>query len=192
MKCTALLPTLLLLLAASAATAGPLGPAFTYQGELRDGGTLASGLYDLEVRLFDASTNGGEVASAIVLNDVPVAEGRFTVGLDFGAGAFVGAERWLQLAVRPGASAAAYTVVLPRQLLRAAPEALRAATSATAPWSGLTGVPAGFADGVDNGVTSVGSGTGSPAVRSRARARFRSTAAWCSSASPAIARTAPP
>jgi hypothetical protein len=62
--------------------------------------------------------------------------------------------------VRPGASAAAYTIVLPRQLLRAAPEALRSASSATAPWSGLTGVPAGFADGVDNGVTSVGSGTG--------------------------------
>src|SRR5262245_13736562 len=111
------------------AWAGPLGSAFTYQGELRDGGSLANGLYDLEVRLYDASTNGGEVANAVVLNDVPVAEGRFTVPLDFGAGAFVGAERWLQLAVRPGASAAAYTIVLPRQLLRAAPEALRAATS---------------------------------------------------------------
>jgi hypothetical protein len=38
----------------------------------------------------------------------------------------------------------------PRQLVRATPEALRANSASVAPWSGLTGVPAGFADGIDN------------------------------------------
>ena len=123
---------LLLVLAAAPGMTATLGNAFSYQGELRDAGALANGLYDLELRLFDTSSNGAEVAPAVVLDDVPVADGKFTVALDFGAAAFVGAERYLQIGVRPGASAAAYTLVLPRQLLRATPEALRANSSAAA------------------------------------------------------------
>jgi pectin methylesterase-like acyl-CoA thioesterase len=42
------------------------------------------------------------------------------------------------------------SVDLPRQQLGSAPFALQAEVAASAPWSGLTSVPAGFADGVDN------------------------------------------
>jgi len=44
----------------------------------------------------------------------------------------------------------AYTDLTPRQALTAAPYASYARQ---APWSGLSGVPAGFADGVDNDTT---------------------------------------
>lgn len=152
-----------LLALANPATTAPLGSAFTYQGDLRDGGTAVTGLYDLELRLFDAPTNGVEVAPFVSAPAVPVADGRFTVAPDFGASVFNGNERWLQLAVRPAGNGA-YTILLPRQLLRVAPEAQHANVSAIAPWAGLTGVPGGFADGVDNNsggtVTSVGAGTG--------------------------------
>jgi hypothetical protein len=49
--------------------------------------------------------------------------------------------------VRPGASTGSYSPLLPRQELAATPNAL---FSRGAPWAGLSGVPAGFADGVDN------------------------------------------
>ena len=154
---------LLTLLIPTLAGAAPLGNAFTYQGELRETGALANGLYDLEVKLFDAAAAGAEVAPSVLLDAVPVENGRFTVALDFGAAAFSGNERFLQIGVRPDGGGA-YTVVLPRQLLRATPEALRAKASASAPWTGLTGVPAGFADNTDNNsggtVTQVGAGTG--------------------------------
>jgi hypothetical protein len=79
-----------------------------------------------------------------MLSGVPVTDGLFTVQLnaggDFGANAFNGDERWLQISVNGSA-------LSPRQSLTPAPYALYALK---APWSGLTGVPAGFADGVDD------------------------------------------
>src|SRR5690606_18431222 len=69
--------------------------------------------------------------------------------------------RYLEIGVRPGDSNGAYTTLIPRMALTAGPYALYAQG---APWSGLTGVPAGFADGVDNDsggdVTAVTAGTG--------------------------------
>lgn len=54
-----------------------------------------------------------------------------------------------------------YTTLQPRQAVRPAPEALRAAS---APWSGLAGTPAGFSDDIenDNGghITGLSAGTG--------------------------------
>ena len=59
--------------------------------------------------------------------------------LDFGAGAFHGDARWLEVSVQcPGDTAA---TLFPRQELTAAPYALYALG---APWSGLTGIPYGF------------------------------------------------
>ena len=93
-----------------------------------------------------------------------VEAGLFALTLDFGAAPFIGELRFLELRVRPGASGGGYTILAPRQAIRPAPEALRAGAASAAPWSGLTGVPAGFADNVDNNsggtVTSVAAGTG--------------------------------
>jgi predicted regulator of Ras-like GTPase activity (Roadblock/LC7/MglB family) len=154
----------LLLLASSELLSQPLGTAFTYQGRLTESNQPATGLYDLKICLFDSLANPVPIACAPDFDDVPVEDGVFSLALDFGATPFVGQQRFLELQVRPGASAGGYTMLAPRQLIRPAPEALRATVSGATPWSGLTGVPAGFADGIDNDsggtVTSVAAGTG--------------------------------
>ncbi|HYN89411.1 MAG TPA: hypothetical protein VER55_12820, partial [Ardenticatenaceae bacterium] len=134
----------------------PLGSAFTYQGQLLIGGEPASGRYDFEFRLFGAASGGALLGGPVALDDVEVQVGRFTVELDFGAGAFNGQARWLEIRVREGGSDGAYTPLSPRQRLAPAPYAL---WSLRAPWGGLAGVPAGFADGVDNDTT-YSAGTG--------------------------------
>ena len=42
--------------------------AFTYQGQLRDGGTNANGAYSMVFKLYDAGTNGNQIGSAISNN----------------------------------------------------------------------------------------------------------------------------
>ena len=59
--------------------------AFTYQGRLTDGGNAASGLYDLQFKLFDAVTGGNQIATTVTRDDVTVTGGVFSTGLDFGA-----------------------------------------------------------------------------------------------------------
>lgn len=110
-----------------AATA--LTTTFTYQGRLTDAGSPANGTYDLRFILYDADSGGSQVGSTVTLDDVPVANGLFTVDLDFGANAFQGDVRWLEIAVRPGTSTGAYTVLSPRQSVSPAPYALFAATA---------------------------------------------------------------
>ena len=159
-----LLPTAASCLALSAAAlAVPLGTAITYQGRLTQDGTPANGLFDLQLCLFEDAAAAVPLACANNFEDVPVADGLFTVAPDFGGSAFIGERRFLELRVRAGASTGGFTPLAPRQPLRPAPEALRAAAASAAPWTGLSGVPAGFADGIDDAggsVTSVGSGFG--------------------------------
>ena len=150
---------LTLLLAASFTTAGPpveegelgaLAPvstSFTYQGRLNDGGNPANGSYDFEFKLYSAADGGYKVGSTVSKGDVAVSDGLFTVELDFGSDRFTGDARWLEIDVRPGSSTGAYTTLTPRQALTATPYAIYALG---APWSGLTDVPPGFADGVDD------------------------------------------
>jgi hypothetical protein len=123
-----------------------LGTAFTYQGKLTDGGNPANGLYDFQFKLFDAAAGGNQVGGAVERGDVSLSDGVFTASLDFGSDAFTGQARWLEIGVRPGSDNGAYTTLSPRQPLTAAPYALYAAK---APWSGLSGIPAGLADGTD-------------------------------------------
>jgi hypothetical protein len=161
---TSRVPTLalgLLFVASSLVAQTPLGSAFTYQGRLTDGASPANRAYDFENPLFTSAASGTQVGQTAVRNDVLVASGLFTVSLDFGPAAFAGSARWIEVAVRPGASGGAYTTLAPRQELTPAPNAVY---STAAPWAGLVGLPPGFADGVDNDsggtVTSVTGGTG--------------------------------
>ena len=117
-------------------TARAQGTGFTYQGVLNDGGTPATGLYDLEFRAFDAVSGGAQQAGTVTANDVPVTNGLFTTTLDFGAAVFTGPARWLNIAVRPGAGVGAYASLLPRQPITASPYAVFAGGTAAA---GLTG-----------------------------------------------------
>jgi hypothetical protein len=98
--------------------------AFTYQGKLTDAGNPANGTYDLQLRLLDAVSGGTPQGSPVTLDNVSVANGVFTVQLDFGAAAFPGAARWLEIGVRPGTSTGAFTTLTPRQLITPAPYAM--------------------------------------------------------------------
>jgi hypothetical protein len=104
----------------SQAIAVPQGTAFTYQGRLLDNNAAANGLYDFDFRLFDAAAGGNQVGADMLLNDVSVSGGLFTVQLDFG-NVFGATAVWLDIGVRPGASGASYTALVPRQTLTAAP-----------------------------------------------------------------------
>ena len=104
------------------------GTAFTYQGLLTDQGAPAKAVYDLRFTIYDAASGGSVTGGPVDAGDVGVTNGLFTVQLDFGALPFNGSPRWLEIGVRPDASASAYTSVTPRQPLTATPYAIRAAS----------------------------------------------------------------
>jgi hypothetical protein len=133
----------------------PLGTAFTYQGQLKVSDAPYTGTCDVKFGLYDALTGGTQVG-ILTKTAMPVAEGLFTVQLDYGTGKFEGDARWLEMSVRCPSGSGTYQILSPRQALTAAPYALH---SKGAPWSGLSGVPAGFADGTDNDTT-YSAGTG--------------------------------
>lgn len=107
--------------------AAPMGTAFTYQGRLVDANSPAEGLYDFEFAVFNALDGGSQQGSTVDVNDVDVTDGYFTLGLDFGAGIFTGDARWLEIAVRPGASSdpCDFATLTPRQEVTPAPYALQ-------------------------------------------------------------------
>src|SRR5207249_1275486 len=93
-----------------------------------DGGNPAAGPYDLQFTLFNAVTNGSVIGMTNTLADVPVTNGLFTITLDFGASAFGGDARWLEIGARPGASTGSFTTLAPRQPLTPTPYAIYANT----------------------------------------------------------------
>ncbi|MBK8069108.1 MAG: hypothetical protein IPK27_16220 [Rhodanobacteraceae bacterium] len=97
-----------------------LSNTFSYQGSLNDGGTPASGSYDLQFQL--QTSAGVNVGAPLVREDVAVAAGLFSVELDFGA-AITSSDFRLQIGVRPGASAGAFTTLSPTTNLRPTPQA---------------------------------------------------------------------
>jgi hypothetical protein len=108
--------------------------AFTYQGKITDAGNPANGSYDMQFKLFDSTdfVTGIQVGSTITSPAVTVTSGGFTVQLDFGAGAFSGAPRFLEIGIRLAGSPDAFTVLSPRQHLTSAPYSVRSATAASA------------------------------------------------------------
>jgi hypothetical protein len=125
------------------------GTAFTYQGRLDIAGTPANGTNDLTFTLYDAASAGATVGTSNTVNDLVITNGLFTVTLDFGAGVFNGAARWLQIAARPGVSTGAYTNLAPRQPITPTPYAIYAGGAAAAGLSGT--LPAGALSGAYSG-----------------------------------------
>ncbi len=128
------LTTLLLALSAatllncgSTCTAQTLLPdAFTYQGRLNSAGSPLTGTADVQFSLWDSIEAGTQVGLTFTQTEVAVSNGVFTASPDFGAAAFQGQARWIQIAVRSPAGSGAYTTLTPRQALTAAPYALYA------------------------------------------------------------------
>ena len=104
---------------------------FTYQGKFTDGANPANGNYDFEFKLFSLPTGGVPAGTTVALNNVLVTAGLFNVQLNFGAGAFPGPDRYLEIAVKP-AGGPTFTVLSPRQLVSATPYAIKSLNAATA------------------------------------------------------------
>src|SRR5437667_3651877 len=105
--------------------------AFTYQGRLTDGGTSANGNYDLQFTLWDSASGGSQIGSTQALPAVQVSGGVFTVTLDFGANAFPGANRFLEISARLS-GASAFTLLTPRQSITSTPYAVRSGNASLA------------------------------------------------------------
>ena len=137
--------------------------AITYQGELSQLGQPAAGSFDLRFKLFDAVLGGTQVGSSVCVDNVTVADGRFTAAVDFGQQFAATAPRFLEIDVRPGdagtcAITTGYTTLTSRQALTTTPRAAAAnvANALAAP----DGAPnqAVFVDNAGN----VGVGTTAP------------------------------
>jgi hypothetical protein len=115
-----------------------LGSAFAYQGRLKSGAADANGRFDFVFAVFAAPT-GGVALQTNRLAGVPVAEGIFSVELDFGDGIFGGYERWLEISVRRYSSSGIYTELFsalsPRQRIQPVPYALYAPLAGSLPES---------------------------------------------------------
>jgi len=124
----AVLALVLIVSPSGRARAAPVGTAFTYQGRLTEGGTPANSTYDFRFILYDADVGGSQRGPILTRDDIAVAGGLFTVLLDFGA-VFDGNARFLEIAVRPGASGGTYTPLATRQELTPSPHAVFSATT---------------------------------------------------------------
>lgn len=103
---------------------------FTYQGKLTDSMT-PSATYDFEFRLC-----GAGLVCPIPLGieqrlGVPVANGIFTVNLDFDGALFDGSFRYLEIRVRRN-SGEEWTILAPRQQITSAPYSIKSLKSASA------------------------------------------------------------
>jgi len=128
----------------------------SYQGFLADssGDPVADGSYPMTFAIYDAGSGGlliwQESQSSVAVSggyfSVMLGSGSCTSGCPLGADTFTGTNRYLQVSADTGSGMTTF----PRQQLVSAPYALQSEQAQVAPWSGLTGVPAGFADGIDD------------------------------------------
>lgn len=142
---------------ATSASSAPLGTEFTYQGQLVQNGSPVNGLTTLRFSLWNAVSSGSQIGASQLLANVAVAGGLFTVQLNgagqFGATAWNGDARWLQVEVCADPACSASTPLSPRQPVTAAPYARHSAS----PW-----VKNGSALSYDG---NVGVGTDTPSAK---------------------------
>ncbi len=123
------LPVSILRVAAIAALSGAqvrgqgvVDTTFTYQGQLKRGTVSVTDACDFKFALFKAPTGGIPLSPTLAETGLQVTNGLFDVPLNFGAAAFKGEQRFLEVEVMcPGD--AAWTIMSPRHALTAAPYA---------------------------------------------------------------------
>src|ERR1017187_7076585 len=113
-------------------TALAQGTAFTYQGQLQNNGSLASGTYNLTFSLFNTNTSGVAIAGPVTNNGVSVSN-------------------WLQIGVETNGGGS-FTALTPRQQITPVPYAIFATTSSnvsgTIPAAQISGpLPSGSLSG---------------------------------------------
>ena len=117
--------TLVAFVLAAAGSAAAQTTAFTYQGRLTDNSIPPTGMYSMQFALFEAPSGGTAIATQNIPS-ISVANGIFTVTVDFGACAvcFDGSDRYLEVTVGS-------TTLAPRQHVTSAPYAIRARNAET-------------------------------------------------------------
>jgi len=148
------------------AYAAPLGTAFTYQGQLKLDGQPLNGSADFSFSLWDAAVGGNRLGPPLVYREVDVVNGLFAVEVDFGAGAFNGDARWVEVEVESPPGSGSHAMLSPRQLLTPAPYALALPALYTLPNTTSPNIVGGW---TENSITSgvVGAtlaGGGSPLI----------------------------
>lgn len=131
-RCFCALVLITIVSSRASARSTPVGTAFTYQGSLKQSGSPVNGTHNLVFRLFDVATRGSALATSSHPG-VAIANGLFTVSIDFGMSVFTGDARWLEIQV------GAVTLV-PRQPLTAVPYAMYALAGNPGP-PGPQGIP---------------------------------------------------
>ena len=102
------------------------GTAFTYQGNLNNGGSPVTGLYDFTFAIETTTSGASQVGSTLTETAVGVTNGLFTVTLDFDGGVpFNGSIYYLQIGVRTN-GAPTFAPLSPRQQLTPTPYAITA------------------------------------------------------------------
>jgi len=129
--CQGVVLVLIALLFSLTGSAAAQTAAFTYQGRLTDGGTAANGNYDLQFGLWDSVSGGSQIGSTQTISNVGVSSGIFTVTLDFGSGAFPGADRFLEISARMS-GASAFILLTPRQQITSTPYAVKSGNATNA------------------------------------------------------------
>jgi hypothetical protein len=116
------LSALFLVLSLVTAVAAVVDTSWTYQGQLRRSGAGYNGTCNFQFELWNTALGGSQQGNTLSINGVNVANGLFTVVLDFGD-LFNGDALWLATSVQcsgdPG-----FTPLEPRQPLTGAPYAL--------------------------------------------------------------------
>jgi hypothetical protein len=108
---------------------------FTYHGKLGESGNPANATYEMQFRLFDNANagQGTQQGTTVTKSAVVVWGGTFDVSLDFGAAPFAGgAERYLEVSIRPVGGTGAYTAIATREKLTSGPYALKSPPPVTA------------------------------------------------------------
>jgi hypothetical protein len=118
------------LLLGLAITAAAQTTVFNYQGKLTDAGAPQA-TYQMQFKLFDAASGGSQIGTTIENAAVSVEQGVFSVRLDFGASAFSGSDRYLEIAVRRNGNES-YTTLNPRQQIASSPYSIRTLSAAQA------------------------------------------------------------
>lgn len=109
--------------------AQPVNDSFTFQGELKDGASFATGNYDFRFRLYDSLVGGSQIG-AQVSTTAPLVDGKFAVTIQFPNAFTSGQQRYIEIDAAPAGSGA-WVTLSPRQLLTATPNASYSITSGT-------------------------------------------------------------
>lgn len=122
------------------------GSLFTYQGRLTSGGSGYTGNAEFRFAIYDSVEGGAAVSPKFAQAGVPVAGGVFSLQIPADPSWFRDApDRYLEIEVRTRGDAETFSKLSPRQRIGQVPGAMAATTAMqalSAPWSGLTGVPA--------------------------------------------------